>query len=119
MTAPLTEPTSDTIAPGRSAGAMARPIASLAPSGRAEDDAIGVAHRASQIVGDEVAKPQGFRALQSRDRFVGKDNAPCGMAVARGASDRRADQPDADNRQLFEDRLGQRRAKPFNHLCPA
>src|SRR3984885_11982113 len=33
MTAPLTEPTSDTIAPCLSAGAMARPIASLAPTG--------------------------------------------------------------------------------------
>ena len=65
---------------------------------RAENDAIGAAHGASQIVGDDVAKPQRFRALQNRNGRVGKNDAPGGMAMARGAGDRRADQPYPDNR---------------------
>ena len=88
MTAPLTEPTSDTIAPCWSAGAMARPIASLAPTGAQRMTQSASAHGASQIVGDDVAKPQRLRALQNPDRSVGKNDAPRGVAVARGAGDR-------------------------------
>ena len=119
MTAPLTEPTSDTIAPCLERRRDGAPDRLVGADRRAENDAIGAAHGASQIVGDDVAKPQGLRALQDRDRSVGKDDAPGGVAMARGAGDRRADQPYADNRQLFEDRLGERRPEPFNHLCLA
>ena len=87
--------------------------------GRAENDAIGASNRASRIVGDDVAKRERLRALQHPDRMVGKDDTPRGMAPARGARDRRADQPDADDRQLFENRLGERLPEPVNHLCLA
>ena len=42
----------------------------------------------AEIVGDNVAKPQRFRALQDRDRIVGKDDATRRMTPARGARDR-------------------------------
>ena len=98
---------------------MARPIVSLAPTGAQRMTQSACAHGAGQIVGDDVAKPQRLRALQDRNGRVGKNDAPGGVALARGAGDRRADQPYADNRQLFEDRLGEGRAEPFNHLCLA
>src|ERR1700729_4607867 len=51
MTAPLTEPTSDTIAPCWSAGAMARPIVSLAPTGahRMTQSAVTTARARSSV----------------------------------------------------------------------
>ena len=73
----------------------------------------------AEIVGDDVAERQRLRALQDRRRMVGEDNAPRGVAPARGAGDRRADQPDANDRQLVEDRLVERRPEPLNHCCPA
>ena len=88
MTAPLTEPTSDTIAPCLKRRRDGAPDRLIGADWRAENDAIGVAHGASQIVGDDVAKPQRLRALQNRNGRVGKNDAPGGMAVARGASDR-------------------------------
>ena len=119
MTAPLTEPTSETIAPCLSAGAMARPIASLAPTGaqRMTQSALRTARARSSVTTSPSAKR--LRALQNPDRMVGKNDAPRRVAPARGARDRRADQPDADDRQLFEDRLGERLPEPINHLCLA
>ena len=64
----------------------------------AENDAIGVVDGASQIVSDEVAKPQGLRALQDLNGRVGKNDPAGRMAMTRGAGDRRADQPYSDNR---------------------
>src|ERR1700733_1479540 len=51
MTAPLTEPTSDTMAPCFSAGAMARAIASLAPTGaqRMTQSAVATARARSSV----------------------------------------------------------------------
>ena len=109
ITAPLTDPTSDTIVPGlqrRRDGPSDRLIGA---NRHAKNDAIGLAHSAGKIVGDDVAKPQRLRPLQDRDRMVGKDDAPRGVAAARGQGDRGADQPDADDRQFVEDRLGERR----------
>ena len=88
MTAPLTEPTSDTIAPCLERRRDGAPDRLIGADWRAENDAIGAAHGASQIVGDDVAKPQRLRALQNRNGSVGKNDAPGGVAVARGASDR-------------------------------
>ena len=83
MTAPLTEPTSETIAPCLSAGAMARPIASLAPTGAQRITQIGAADGARHIVGDHVAKAKRLRALQHPDRMIGENDAPRRMAPAR------------------------------------
>ena len=88
MTAPLTEPTSETTVPCLKRRRDGAPDRLVGADRRAQNDAIGVAHGASQIVGDEVAKPQRLRALQNRDRSVGKDDAARGMAPARGARDR-------------------------------
>ena len=73
----------------------------------------------AELVGDDVAEPQGLGPFQDRYRMVSDDNAPRGVAAARGAGDRRADQSDADDRQLVEDRLDERRPQPLNHLAPA
>jgi hypothetical protein len=48
--------------------------------------------------------------------MVRKDDTPRGMAPARRARDRRADQADADDCKLFEDRLGERLPEPLNHF---
>ncbi len=91
----------------------------IGADGRAEDHAIGLAHRSSQIVGDEIAKRKRLRPFQHPNRLVGEDDTPRGVAPARGARDRRADQPDANDCKLFEDRLGERLPEPLNHLRPA
>ena len=75
-------------------GALLEPQSDRAPDrvigahGRAENDAISAAHGASQVIGDDVAKPQGFRALQNPDGSVGKNDPPYRMPVAGGAGDR-------------------------------
>src|ERR1700734_3790165 len=68
MTAPLTEPTSDTIAPCLSAGAMARPIASLAPTGahRMTQSALPTARAKSSVT--TSPSPRAFaRSKTSKD----------------------------------------------------
>jgi len=91
----------------------------IRPDRHGEDDAIGAAGRPSRIIGDDVAKAERLRPLEDPDRMIGEDDASRSVPAAGGAGDRRADQSDPDNRKLIEDRLGERRSQPLNHLRPA
>jgi hypothetical protein len=55
---------------------------------RAQNDAIGGGDGASQIVGDNVSKLERLCALQNSEGLVGKNDAPGGVAIARGAGAR-------------------------------
>ena len=89
------------------------------PDRRAENDAIGAARplRArSAVTTSPSAKC--LRALQGLRRMVGERQCDARRCAAGRAGDRRADQSDADDRELVEDRLGERRPEPLNHDSP-
>ena len=87
--------------------------------GSAEDHAIGVPHRVLKIARRLVAERQRLHPVEHVGRPVGQNDAPRRPPAARRPRDRGADQPDADNRQLFEQRLFERRHEPVNHHRPA
>ena len=55
---------------------------------RAQNGAIRATHGAGEIIGDKIAEPQGFRALQDRKRSISENDAARGVASTRGARDR-------------------------------
>ena len=117
ITAPLTDPTSETIAPTFKALRDRLPDRLVGADGGAKNDAIGVSDRAcsrSRVVSSPSARC--FRSLQDLLRSIRQDNAARRCPPSRRARDRRADQPDANNRQLVEDRFFERRPEPLNHF---
>ena len=78
--------------------------------GHAQDDEIGAAHRFGRAIGvTSSASPSARHALhaprgESSAATIVAREAP----APRSARERRADQPDADEGQPFEERLGQR-----------
>ncbi len=119
ITAPLTEPTSVTITPGRSLVAIARPIDLVGSDRRTENHAIGVLNRARQIAGQFVAEPERPSARYRGLRVIGNHDPTRGVAPPGCTRHGRADEPYADDRQLFEYRLVERRSATFNHVQPA
>ena len=120
ITAPLTDPTSETIAPGFNAGAMARPIASLAPTGAQSITQIGVA-TASREIG-RVRRPRD-RAPRRGQRLLDETSAidePSRRILPPDrARQRRADQPDPDDRQHVEDRRARAAARAAQPRPPS
>ena len=101
---PLTEPTSDTIAPGLS---ERRDLGCDRPARadrNADDDEIGILHGLGvgldHLVRDAEFDHAPARCLAARGRH---DLARCAV-FARRTRDRAADQPDADQREVVDDR---------------
>jgi hypothetical protein len=93
----LTEPTSETIAPAFSFGAIAR----------------------VRRTGDDlVAELERHSVLARLRRFVGDGDDARDILAPRRAGDRRADQADSDQRQAVEERRAERRTETFAHGRP-
>ena len=101
-TAPLTEPTSETIAPAARKGAISCGDRAAGADGNAEDDEVGVLHRF--LVGLHHAiddaefgdRARDFSRARGGDDLAGQSLQPC------AARDRAADQAEADQRDTFE-----------------
>ena len=99
----MTEPTSETIAPGlRARGDLGRDRPARADRD-ADDDEVralrGLRVGLDHLIGDAELG----HALARRGRARGRDDRPRGAVFARGARDRAADQADADQRETFDD----------------
>ena len=98
-TAPFTEPTSETMAPGFRCGADLGGDRAAGADGHAEDDEVGargpLAGEGRDLVGERRGRAPRSRTRRDRRRW----RRCCRQAVApRGMGDRGADQADADDR---------------------
>ena len=83
---------------------------------RAQDHAIGVAHRFREIGRVARRRARALRRAPSASfERVGEHDSPRRVLPPDRPRERRADQPDADDRQLVEDRLVERRPEPLSH----
>ena len=102
---PFTEPTSETIAPGFSEADLGRDRPARADR-NADDDEVGALHglgvRLDHLIGDAELND----APPCRVGPRGRDDRPRGAVFARRARDRAADQADADQGELVDDRGG-------------
>ena len=119
ITAPLTEPTSETIAPRLQRRRDFARERFVGADGRAENDEIRAQPppRAAEAVISSPS-PSARRAIQRRRRAV-RDRDPLRDVLApRRARDRGADEADADDREPLEQRLGERGPEPVRHGRP-
>ena len=100
--------------PQRRCGGAA--YAFVSPDWGAKNDAIRVPDRSSQIARRLFAERQGLRANQRLLRTICENDAPSGVLQSGCSRDGRADEPNADDRQLVEYRLVEPRPEPLNHV---
>ena len=106
MTAPLTEPTSDTVAPGARCGPISSRDRAAGADRNADDDEIGAGDRGGVGLDHLVGQAELGDAPARRRRTRARDDLAHGALRARRPRDRRADQADADQRQAVEQRCG-------------
>ena len=105
-TEPLTEPTSERIAPGFRCGPISLATAPLAPTG-IETMTRSASFTACALVSVDLIRETEFGdALARFRRARGGDNGLGGAGRARGARDRAADQAGADQRKAFDNGFG-------------
>ena len=98
-TAPLTEPTSETMAPGARCGAISCATASIAPTGTQRMTRSAPSTASAALLGDFVGKAE-FGDLGAHvGRCVTGDDRARQILALGDAGERRADQADADQRQ--------------------
>ena len=98
---PLTEPTSDTVAPGSEMRADFLGDSPQAPTGMQTNDEIGAFDRGSIGLHHLIGDAQFGHALARLRRTRGGDDRTHRALRAGGARNRGADQPDADQRQAI------------------
>ena len=104
-TEPLTEPTSDTIAPFIRCGPISFATVAAGADRNADDDEVGALDRGGVALDDLIGEAELGHALARLRRARGGDDRARRALRARGARDRAADQADADQRQAVEERL--------------
>ena len=105
-TAPLTEPTSETIAPGLRCGAISCGDRAAGADRDAEDDEIGAGDRGGVGFDHAVGDAEFDDARAGRGGARGRDDFAHRALRARRARDRDADQAEADQREAVEQRSG-------------
>ena len=104
--APLTEPTSETIAPGSRNGAISSRDRTAGADGDAEDDEVGAFDGFRVGLQHLIDDAQFLHPRAGLGRARGGDDLARETLRARGAGDRAADQAEADQRDAFEERFG-------------
>ena len=105
ITASLTEPTSVTMAPARSAGRDAPADLGIGRERRGDDDEVGALDRLGRIVGDARRRCRAGAPCRASRRGGRRRRSRVAEAVApQHARQRRADQADADERDALEQR---------------
>ena len=102
--APLTEPTSETMAPGAKMRADLLGHRATGADRNADDDEIGAFDRGGVGFNHLIGEAELGHALARLRRTRGGDDRAHGALRAGGARDRGADQSDADQRQAVEQR---------------
>ena len=112
-TEPFTEPTSETVAPGLRCGPISLATAPQTPTGT-QTMTRSAPSTASALVSVTVsARPSSTTRLRVFGECADGHDLAHGALGARGARDRRADQPHADDGERVEQRLGHQRAAPL------
>ncbi len=104
--APLTEPTSETIAPGFRCGADLLGDLAAGADRSADDDEIGAGDRGGVGLDHLIGKAEFGDAPPRRGGARARHDLAHRALRARRPRDRRADQADADQRQAVEQRCG-------------
>ena len=106
ITEPLTEPTSETIAPGFiRCGPISLATVAAGADRNADDDEVGAFDRGGVALDHLIDDAEFGHALARLRRARGRDDRAHRALRARRARDRAADQAEADQRQAVEDRL--------------
>ena len=119
-TAPLTEPTSETIAPGSRCGPISLATAPLWPTGIETMTRSAPATAAALLSTTWSARPSSATRAPRRRRAGGGHDRAHHALGARRARDRGADQTDADQRQAVEERrVAGHAGRPMNSASAA
>ena len=113
-TAPLTEPTSETVAPCIRCGPISLATVAAGADRNADDDEIGAFDRGGVGLDHLIGDAELGDALARLRRARGGDDRAHRALRARRARDRAADQAEADQRQAVEERLLAHAAFPRN-----
>ena len=118
-TAALTEPTSETVAPGLRCGPISFATAPQAPIGTQTITRSAFFDRVRAGVDDRVGEPQFADALPRRLGARRRNDFAHDAERARRARDRAADQADADQRQAVIEDWRSHHCRPMNSFSAA